>query len=134
MKLKLLKKSEDSSNLFLTIFKGVCMGLCASFVLILLFAFVLRFTNIPDSIITPVNQVIKGISIFLGVFLGLRKQKSNGLLKGILIGFCFVLVAFFVFSVLDGTFVFDKTFYSDIIFGSIIGAICGIICVNLKKN
>ncbi len=134
MKLKLLKKSEENSNLLWTTLKGVFVGLGASFVLILLFAFVLRFTNIPDSIITPVNQVIKGLSIFLGVFLGLRKQKSNGLLKGVLIGFCFVLVAFLVFSVLDGTFVFDKTFYNDIVFGSIIGAICGIICVNLKKN
>lgn len=134
MKLKLLKKNEGQNSLFLTIFKGAFIGLGAAFVLILLFAFVLRFTNIPDSIITPVNQVIKGISIFLGVFVGLRKQKNNGLLKGVLIGFFFVLVAFLTFSVLDGTFVFDKTFYSDIIFGSVIGAICGIICVNLKKN
>lgn len=133
MKVKALKE-EKKPNFVLSIMKGVFVGLCVSFVGILLFAFVLRFTTVSDKIITPVNQVIKGLSIFFGVFLGLRKQKDLGLVKGFLIGFCFVIVAFLVFSILDGAFVFDKTFLNDTIFGSIIGAICGIICVNLKKS
>lgn len=133
MKAKALKDFK-TSKLFQTILKGVCIGLFVSFVGILLFAFILRFTNISDSVITPVNQVIKGISIFAGVFFGLRKQKKMGLLNGFLIGFCFIFVAFIVFSILDGTFIFDKTLLNDIVFGSIIGAICGIICVNLKKS
>ena len=77
--------------------------------------------------IAPVNEVIKGVSIFFGVFVGLRKYKKMGLLNGILIGFLFTVVAFLVFSLLDGTFSFDRTLLNDIVFGSIIGAICGII-------
>ena len=134
MKAKTLKSEKQSSSAWLAIAKGVVCGLCVSLVGILLFAFILRFSSISDKVIAPVNEVIKGVSIFFGVFVGLRKYKKMGLLNGILIGFLFTVVAFLVFSLLDGTFSFDRTLLNDIVFGSIIGAICGIICVTLKKN
>ena len=127
-------KEKAQKGFVLSVTKGVFVGLAAALVGILLFAFVLRFSSVSDRIITPVNQVIKGVAIFFGVFFGLGKQKSKGLLKGFLIGFMFVVVAFLVFSILDGAFVFDKTLCTDLLFGSIIGSICGIICVNLKKS
>ena len=135
MKMRTSKKENVSTkNLFLCVAKGVAVGLCVALVGILIFAFVLRFTSISDSIILPVNQVIKGLSIFFGVFIGLKKHKEMGLISGLLIGLFFTIMAFLVFSILDGAFVFDRTFVNDIIFGSVIGSICGIICVNIKKS
>ena len=110
------------------------IALCISLVLVLVFAFLLKFTNIPDSAISPVNQVIKGVSIFLGVFIGLKKCKELGLVSGLLIGFIYTLLAFLVFSILSGSFTFNITLLTDIVFGAIIGAICGIISVNIKKS
>ncbi len=133
MKARTLKNDKNSSAA-MAILKGVIVALCVSLVGILIFAFLLRFTSISDKIIAPVNQVIKGVSIFFGVFIGLKKHKEMGLLNGLFIGLLFTILAFLVFSLLDGAFCFDKTLLNDIIFGSIIGAICGIICVNLKKN
>lgn len=134
MKVKALKSDKNTSNAFLACVKGVAVALAVAMLGILIFAFILRFTSISDKIITPVNQVIKGVSIFFGVFLGLKKHKKMGLLNGFLIGVCFTICAFLVFSILDGAFCFDRTLINDIIFGSVIGAICGIICVNLKKK
>ena len=130
LKAKILKRED---KFFKPILKGVITSLCVSLVAILLFAFILRFTSVSDNIISPVNQVIKGVAIFLGVFFGLKKVKENGIINGALIGFFFIILAFLVFSLLDGTFLFNRTLLNDIIFGTIIGAICGIICVNLKK-
>ena len=110
------------------------IALCISLVLVLVFAFLLKFTNIPDSAISPVNHVIKGVSIFLGVFIGLKKCKELGLVSGLLIGFIYTLLAFLVFSILSGSFTFNITLLTDIVFGAIIGAICGIISVNIKKS
>ena len=134
MKMKALKNEKKSGGLGLCIVKGVLVGLCVSLVGILLFAFILRFTSISDKIIAPVNQVIKGVSIFFGVFIGMKKHKSMGLLAGHLIGLFLTILAFLVFSLLDGAFWFDRTLLNDIIFGGVVCAICGIICVNLKKN
>ena len=94
----------------------------------------MKFTNIPESTIKPVNQVIKGLSILIGVFIALKKSKELGLVSGLLIGFLYTIVAFVIFSCLGGVFAFDITFLTDILFGAVMGAICGIICVNLKKS
>ncbi len=137
MKLKARRIKEENPNkktLLMSIVKGCLTALCVSLVGILIFAFILKFTNISDSVINPVNQVIKGASIFLGVFIGLKKEKEMGLVSGLLIGILFTMIAFTVFSVLDGRFVFDRTLLNDMLFGGIMGAICGIICVNIKKS
>ncbi|MBQ8844897.1 MAG: TIGR04086 family membrane protein [Clostridia bacterium] len=138
MKLKALsRKSNNESkgnSILLPLLKGTLISLGISLFGILIFAFVLRFTNISDVVISPVNQVIKGVSIFLGVFIGLKKEKELGLVSGLLIGVCYTVLAFFVFSLLDGAFEINRTLLNDILFGGIIGGICGIICVNLKKK
>ncbi len=137
MKLKAksnVQKTKNRNPLIGFIAKGTMIALCISLVLVLVFAFLLKFTNIPDSAISPVNQVIKGVSIFLGVFIGLKKCKELGLVSGLLIGFIYTLLAFLVFSILSGSFTFNITLLTDIVFGAIIGAICGIISVNIKKS
>ncbi len=127
-------KTSSSNQLVKTLIKGSLVSLCISLVGILVFAFILKFTNIPESVIAPVNQVIKGLSVFIGVFIGLKKSKEMGLVSGLLIGLVYTILAFFVFSILAGSFVFDRTLLNDIIFGAIMGSICGIICVNIKKS
>ncbi len=137
MKLKTkinIQKAKNKNPIVKFIAKGVLISLCTSLVLVLVFAFLLKFTNISDSAIAPVNQVIKGVSIFLGVFLGLKKCKELGLVSGLLIGFIYTLMAFLVFSILSGSFTFDITLLTDAVFGAVIGAICGIISVNIKKS
>lgn len=137
MKLKTkinIQNTKNKSPLIGFIAKGTLIALCVSLVLVLVFAFILKFTNISDSVINPINQVIKGISIFLGVFIGLKKCKELGLVSGLLIGYIYTLLAFLVFSLLSGSFVFDITLLTDSVFGAVIGAICGIISVNIKKS
>lgn len=135
-KSKAIKNTNSSARTHLVglIAKGTLISLCISLVLVLVFAFLLKFTNIPDSIIFPINQVIKGVSIFLGVFISLKKSKELGLVSGLLIGFIYTFLAFLVFSILSRSFTFDITLLTDVVFGAIIGAICGIICVNIKKS
>ncbi len=127
-------KESTGFNMVGLLIKGTLIALCISLVLVLVFAFLLKFTNIPDSAIFPVNQVIKGVSVFLGVFLSLRKSKELGLVSGLLIGFIYTILAFLVFSALSRTFTFDITLLTDVVCGAVIGAICGIICVNIKKS
>lgn len=125
---------KGKSGFLKNTFIGTLIALCVSLVLVLIFAFMLKFTNIPDSAIRPVNQIIKAVSVFLGVFIGLKKSKELGLVSGLLIGFIYTILAFLVFSVLNGSFIVDITLLTDIVFGAVIGAICGIICVNIKKS
>ncbi len=125
---------KNNNGVLGAVLKGSLCSICVSLALVLVFAFLLKFTSIPDSVIKPINQVIKGVSVFIGVFVGMKKLKELGLVSGLLIGLVYTIMAFLVFSILGGSFVFDLTFITDIVFGGVIGAICGIICVNLKKS
>lgn len=126
-------KQSDNKNIFLTGLKGSLISVCVSLVAILLFAFIIKLTGMSKGLIKVINQIIKVVSIFLGTFLILRKTGQKGLITGIVVGLLYTIIAFVVFSILNGKFAFDITLLIDIIFGTIIGAICGAICVNLKK-
>ena len=117
----------------LTLAKSVFWALSVSLLCILIFAFVVKFTALPESAIMPINQVIKFLSIFIGCWVASKKIKSNGWLWGIVIGAVYTLLAFIVFSILDGEFRFTLSLLNDFVFGAIAGLISGIIAFNLRK-
>ena len=134
-----MKAEKSSSNLeknsiLATVLKGAVIAVFVSLIGILIFAFIIKFASLSSKVIKPVNQVIKIISIFIGVFLSLRGNKEKGWLKGILIGGVYSLLSFVLFSILNGSFNFGLSILTDLIFLSIIGAICGIILVNISKK
>lgn len=125
---------DKKSSLFFVILKGTLIALSISLFGILIFAFALRLISMSDSLISPINQVIKGLSILIGTFIAMKKINQMGLVTGLLIGLFYTVLAFLVFSILNGSFSFSITLLNDLLFGGIIGAICGIIAVNFRKK
>lgn len=132
-------KTADSvkrgkSDFFLSLIKGSLIALSISLIGICVFAFILRFIDISVDAIKPINQVIKFGSIIIGTFMGLKKAKEMGLVSGFLIGSIYTLLAFLVFSILNGGMTFDTSLLNDTIFGGIAGGISGVVAVNFKKK
>lgn len=125
---------QSKGKLALQILKGSLFAVIISLIGILFFAFLIKLTGLADSWIMPINQIIKGVSIFIGVGIALKSSCEKGLLKGLLIGLVYTVFAFFVFSLLNGGFTFDKSILNDVLFGAIMGGICGVIFVNLKRR
>ena len=122
--------TEKDNSFFMGALKGSLIALCVSLIGILIFAFLIRFISISDNAISPINQVIKGVSILTGTFIGLKRTKEMGFISGLVIGIIYTALSFVTFSILDGQFVFSKTLLNDLLFGGIIGAICGVIAIN----
>ncbi len=131
-----MEKTEKLKNntLVFGILKGCLIAIAISLIGILFFAFVIKMFGITDEFLKPVNQVIKGISILCGVFACLKKDNEKGLVKGLIVGLSYTILAFVIFSALNGKFSFDKSLLNDVLFGGITGSICGIIAVNFKKK
>ncbi len=127
-------KDEKSTSIWLNILKGSLIALAVSLVLILIFAFFIKYIAVPTEVISPINQVIKGVSLLAGTFIALKKVNQMGLINGLLIGLLYTVLAFLVFSILDGNFQFTKALINDLLFGGIIGGICGIISVNFRRK
>lgn len=126
-------KNNEKNNILLNGLKGSMLSVCVSLVLILIFAFIIKLTSMSDTLIKPINQIIKVVSIFFGTLFIVKKVNQKGLITGAIVGLLYSILAFVVFSILNGGFSFDITLLIDILFGAISGAICGIICVNMKK-
>ena len=114
------------------IIKGAFFAVFASLVLVLIFAFIIKLTNLSDSLVKPINQAIKVLSILAGVFYAARRNKGQRLLKGIFVGAIYVVLSFIVFSILDGSFNLSVTILNDLLFGAIAGGVSGIIVSLIK--
>lgn len=125
---------KDRKQLFISLFSGVLVSVATTLILILLFAVIIRFFNLSESWIFPVNQVIKCISLFIGISVMLKKIKSKGFLNGILFGIVYYVLSTIVFSILQAKFSFGLNNLYDLLLTSLIGGIIGIFVINFKKN
>ena len=128
-----MDKVKIKNSMWWGVFRGAFIAVSLSLVLILIFALLIKFLNISEALILPINQVIKIVSIFVGTIFTFGANKSKGFVKGLLIGVIYTILAYLVFSILAGQFSFTLTSFSDMLFGGLIGGISGIIVVNIKK-
>lgn len=118
----------------LGIIKGAFWGVAFSLLCILVFAIIIKFTTISESAINPINQVIKVLSILFACFVVGKKVKNGGIFVGLFTGLLYTILAFVIFSILDGNFAFNLSTLNDITFGGIIGIFAGIIGINLRNK
>lgn len=126
-----VKEKTEGTKTILKFLKGMFVSLIITFASIIVFAFVIKWTSLPDNIIPPVNLVIKGISVFFGALVFSAKT-SKGLTKGMMFGLLYTLLSFVIFSILAKDFSLSLGLIADFGFNLVVGAIGGIIGVNKK--
>lgn len=131
---KAINGEKIKGSFFKCLVKGALLSLSISLIAICIFAFILRFCDISDNAIKPINQIIKILSILLGTFFAMKGSKEMGLITGFSIGIVYTILSFVIFSILNGGFVFNSSLINDLIFGGIAGGICGIVSVNFRKK
>lgn len=130
MKAKALKINKSTVT---DILRSSLIAVIVSLVLVLVLALIVKFTGIGNSVILPVNQVIKIVSILVGCLLGI-KTKEAGILKGAVSGLLFTLISVFVFLIINKTLDGNSFSFMDFVAGIVAGAVSGIIAVNFKKK
>ena len=127
-----MEKAKNVKTDVTDVLTAVLFATLISLALVLIFAIVIRFANVENKVIMPVNVAIKILSLLVGVLLAF-KNPQNGLVKGAISGLLYMLFTFLIFSALNGFK--DVTFsWIDLITLPIAGAISGIIKVNLKSR
>ena len=117
-----------------SILKSSLIGVVVSILLVLLFAFVLKFVDLSSSTISLIDQIIKVISIAVAVVV-LNRQNPEGLLvKGLITGAIYSVITFVVFSILNGGLNFSLAIFTDIIFSAIVGGVVAILLNIIKKK
>lgn len=129
-----MNSDVKNKNKVLSILNGTIIAIAITLIMILLFAVLIRFVNISDSWIFPINQVIKIISLFVGINVVINKTRSKGFAYGLVIGLVYYILSFLVFSILQQKFVLQMSNLYDLLLTTLIGGLIGLIVVNFKKN
>lgn len=113
---------------------GAGGALLAAILYVAAFAACIKLFNVGENTIPIVNQVAKVLCILFGAWLSVRKHPVRGWMRGGLAGLLYVLLAFVLFSAVDGDWSFGWPFVSDLLMGAAVGVIGGILFVNLRKK
>lgn len=123
--------SSIEEKWYITVFRGVGITLLAIIFCTLIFSAIVKATLISEGTIKAINQFIKILSVFLGCFFAVRGKL--GFLKGLLIGVVSIILSHALFSLISGNVFFGAQLWLDVIFALSIGAVSGILAVNVKK-
>ena len=123
--------SLDKNSVIFDYLKGLIVAMMLSFGLVLAFAFSLKWWEVGEEMIVPINLAIKIISVCVGSIIAI-KGDHKGLVKGLVFGVIYMSVAFISFSFLAKTFELDLSFVLDLVCSAVAGGIVGIIKVNRK--
>ena len=121
---------EDVKTFFSSVVRAAFLTVIASLIGVLIFALVVKFADISDIAIKIVNQFIKTVAVFIGCFFSF--SGGRGLIKGVLTGLFSAILLYLIFALMSGAEVFGIKTLVDLAFMSVIGAISGIIAVNLR--
>lgn len=114
------------------IVKGVAGAFLVTFILIVIFSFVLANTDLNDNLIKPVLIGITVLSLSLNTFNSLKKLKSKGIIYGLIIGIFYLLVLLIISLILNKGIEFSMYSYIVIIATLLSSMIGGILGVNIK--
>ena len=117
----------------LDIVKTVIIAVLTSMVLVLVFALIVKATDMEGNVISYVNVAIKIVSILIGCLLGFGRGGKAGWLKGALCGLLYVVFSFLIFSFISGEVSLKNVTWLDFVTGIAVGTISGILTVNVKK-
>ena len=125
---------NSTNNFFKNVFKGVFFSIISSLIFLIIFAIILTYTNVAEITIVPVIIVISGISMLIGSILESRKLSKNGIWLGGAIGIIYMLIIYFISSLLNNDFSLNVQSFVMILVAIICGMIGGIIGVNRSRK
>ena len=126
-----LNNSTTKEN-FIRIVKGSITSIILTLVLLFIFSIIVTYTNVKESIISPIIIIITSISILIGSSISSLKIKKNGLLNGAIVGIIYILTIYILSSIMGMGFKIDINSVLMIIFAIAAGMLGGIVGVNIN--
>ena len=113
--------------------RGNLIAVILTLVAVLVFAFIVRAAGFTSGTVGMIAQIIKVVSIFLGVFIVLRRTSGRAWLHGAIVGLVYTVIAFFIFSIIDSNFSITSGLMLDALFALIVGVVSAVL-LRLKKR
>ena len=127
--IKVDSETKAQNNL-IKVIKGSIISILISLVMLLIFAIILTYTNIPETIIPTTIIIISAISILIGSVMSSMNIKKNGIINGGAVGAIYIFTIYMLSSIFIAGFNFNIKSLIMLAVSIIAGMIGGIIGVN----
>ena len=124
-----MKRKQKAGNWLL---KGLLVSVAVTVAAVVIFAVIIGLTNLPDSVIRIVNQVIKVGAVFAGVYAAVPKGSDNAIRKGVVIGLVYMGVGVLLYALLSGQQLTVISWLLDILMGIAAGGLSGMIVGSMQ--
>lgn len=114
--------------------KGLLTGYIVTFIVLIIFAFILTFTDFPEKLIHTAVTIATIISILMASSSTGRNSRNMGWLNGGIAGLVYMVILYALGSALYVGFMIDGNVLSMAAIGVCTGAVGGVIGINLKKK
>lgn len=123
---------NDDNNNIIVITKGVIISFIITLTSIFVLSIILTYSNLSENLISPIIIGITAVSILIGTSISTMKLSRNGILKGGIIGFIYIILIYIISSITSVGFEVNIQSVIMIIASIIAGMIGGIVGVNMK--
>ena len=124
-----MKRKQKAGNWLL---KGLLVSVAVTVAAVVIFAVIIGLTNLPDSVIRIVNQVIKVGAVFAGVYAAVPRGSDNAIRKGVVIGLVYMGVGVLLYALLSGQQLTVFSWLLDILMGIAAGGLSGMIVGSMQ--
>ena len=121
-------------NSFIRILKGSITAIVLTVIILFVFALLLAYTNMPETVVTPVVIGTTGISLLIGSIVSSIKIRKQGLINGALVGAIYIITIYLLSSMIQKDFGLNVSSIIMLVMAILSGALGGIIGVNIKRK
>lgn len=125
-----LIKTKIKQSMYL--FKALGLSLIITLLFLFVISLLLRFTGLSELKLPFLNNMTSVVSIAIGSLYISLNVKENGWINGALVGFIYYVLIIVLNKIFIKTLTFDIILLAKLIGASLIGAISGVIGINLS--
>jgi len=129
--------NENQSSYFphiISVVKNVLISYVLTLLCLLVFAFIITFTNFPDSFVPAIVLILTIFSVMLSGILVARRSSSRGWLSGAVSGIVYMITLYILGAIVFNDVSFGINVLAMLALGLFAGTFGGIIGINMKHR
>lgn len=125
--------STNRIGTFFSILKAVLAAAAVTLIGMFLIALLTVFCRLSDNLLMILNQLLKFISVLIGVSIAVGRGGHRGFATGATVGLLYMLSGYLLYVLLGGPYN-TASMLGEILLGTAVGAVVGAILANMRPK
>jgi len=126
--------SANRRSSIYSLLRGLAVSIVVTLLGMFIIASVVVWVDATDTLLSALNQLLKLISILLGVRACVRRGGSKGFVTGTVLALLYMTLGYSLCAALSGISITVSGLFGEMLLGAAVGGICGAIIVNMNPS